>query len=35
MKIDVGELILCIGALAVLLTGVVIYLFIAGSSKED
>lgn len=34
MRIDVGELILCIGVLAVLLTGVVIYLFIAGS-KED
>ena len=34
MRINVGELILCIGLLAVLLTEVVIYLFIAGS-KED
>ena len=33
MRIDVEELILCIGMLAVLLTGVVIY-FIAGA-KED
>ena len=34
MKIDVGELILCIGAIALLLSGVVLYMILAGKEKD-